>query len=101
MSVELAFRPFALELCFGEQNGFLFIRYHMLPCHHVQARVALSTVLRPVLVSYGRPQTLTPCNSETVVTIDTKICRIDYVAEISECAKIGCNRLCSCLSPYV
>ena len=27
--------------------------------------------------------------------------RIDYVAEISECAKIGCNRLCSCLSPYV
>ena len=63
--------------------------------------VALSTVLRAIMVSYGRPPTLTPCNSETVVTIDTKICRIDYVVEISECAKIGCNRLCSCLSPYV
>jgi hypothetical protein len=27
-----------------------------------------------------------PCRSETVEPIDTKVCRIDYVAEISEFA---------------
>ena len=52
--------------------------------YHVQARLALSTVLRPLLVSYGRPPNLTPCSTKTTVTIERKLYMIDYVAETSE-----------------
>jgi hypothetical protein len=46
--------------------------------------VALASVVRAILDSYGRPPTLTTCSSETAETMDTKICKIDYVAKTSK-----------------
>ena len=52
------------------------------------------TAVKAIAVSYGRPPTLTLSNSETLEPIDTKFCTLDYVGDISGCAKnrtIGCT----------
>jgi hypothetical protein len=50
---------------------------------------------------YRRPQSLTLCESETVITINTKLCSMDYIAKSSEFTNIDSNRLCSGLPAYV
>ena len=50
---------------------------------------ALSTVLRPILVSYGNMRFSGICPAETPQPIKIKFCMIDYVGEFTRCAKNG------------
>jgi hypothetical protein len=54
---------------------------------------ALSTVLRTTTLSYGNIRFSGTCPAETPQPIKMKIFTIDYVGEITRCAKNGCNRL--------
>ena len=50
-------------------------------------------LVRAISVYYGRTQILSLSKSESHEPIDTKVCSIDYVGEMSGCAKNYFNRL--------
>ena len=54
---------------------------------------ALSTVLRPTTLSYGNMRFSAIRPAEIPQPIKMKFCMIDYVGELTRCAKNGCNRL--------
>ena len=54
---------------------------------------ALSTVLRTTTLSYGNMRFSGTCPAETPQPIKMKFCTIDYVGELTRCAKNGWNRL--------
>ena len=54
---------------------------------------ALSTVLRTTTLSYGNMRFSGIHPAETPEPIKMKFCKIDYVGELTRCAKNGCNRL--------
>ena len=54
---------------------------------------ALSTVLRTTTLSYGNMRFSGIRPAETPQPIKMKFCKIDYVGELTRCAKNGCNRL--------
>ena len=54
---------------------------------------ALSTVLRTTTLSYGNMRFSAIRPAETPQPIKMKFCTIDYVGELTRCAKNGCNRL--------
>jgi hypothetical protein len=54
---------------------------------------ALSTVLRTTTLSYANMPFSGACPAETPQPINMKFCTIDYVGEVTRCAKNRCNRL--------
>ena len=54
---------------------------------------ALSTVLRTTTLSYGNMRFSGIRPAETPQPIKMKLCTIDYVGELTRCAKNDCNRL--------
>jgi hypothetical protein len=54
---------------------------------------ALSTMLRTTTLSYGNRRFAGTCPAETPQPIKSKFRMIDYVGEITRCAKNNCNRL--------
>ena len=54
---------------------------------------ALSTVLRTTTLSYGNMRFSGIRPAETPQPIKMKFCTIDYVGELTRCAKNGWNRL--------
>jgi hypothetical protein len=53
----------------------------------------LSTLLRTTTLSYGNMRFSGTCPAETPQSIKMKFCKIDYVDEVTRCAKNGYNRL--------
>ena len=64
-----------------------------LTCISRASTEALSTVLRTTTLSYGNTRFSGACPAETPQPMKMKFCTIDYVGEVTRCAKNGCNRL--------
>ena len=58
-----------------------------------RAAVLISTVLRTTTLSYGNMRFSGTCPVETPQPIKMKVCKIDYVGELTGRAKNGWNRL--------
>ena len=62
-------------------------------CWSRASAAALSTVLRTTTLSYGNMRFSAIRPAETPQPIKMKFCTIDYVGELTRCAKNDCNRL--------
>jgi hypothetical protein len=80
-----------IKMC--DMQGFILSLEAM--SHNVSraSAAALSTVLRTTTLSYGNMRFSGNCPAETPQPIKMKFSTIDYVDEITRCAKNGCNRL--------
>ena len=71
--------------CFFATNQMIYSANH-----HVShaCTVVQCNVVRAILLSYGKPSTLTIYSSKTPERMKVKFSTIDYVVEISECDEI-------------